>query len=105
MCITPRAWLQGDHHCFLLREATEYVFCGIEQHGYGIVLNQHSGADIKNIVKEAMKRAFVDGQRKVTQQDLQEIIRNTKSSYQLQKEKLDKMLEKSNSLGVKPASR
>ena len=52
-----------------------------------------------------MKRAFVDGQRKVTQQDLQEIIRNTKSSYQSQKEKLDKMLEKLNSLGVKPASR
>lgn len=67
--------------------------------------DNYSGADIESIVKEAMKRAFVDGQRKATQQDLQEIIRNTKSSYQLQKEKLDKMLEKLNSLGVKPASR
>lgn len=81
---------------------------GVDPHALAAMLkdqDNYSGADIESIVKEAMKRAFVDGQRKVTQQDLQEIIRNTKSSYQSQKEKLDKMLEKLNSLGVKPASR
>ena len=81
---------------------------GVDPHALAVMLkdqDNYSGADIESIVKESMKRAFVDGQRKVTQQDLQEIIRNTKSSYQSQKEKLDKMLEKLNSLGVKPASR
>ena len=65
----------------------------------------YSGADLESIVKEAMKKAFSDGMRTVKQSDILDVIKNTKSSYLSQKDKLDKMLEKLKSLGVKPASK
>lgn len=76
----------------------------------------YSGADIESIVKEAMKRVFVDNVtkygrddrsqwKKLTSEILIDVINDTKSSYQSQKEKLDKMLEQLKKLGVKSASK
>lgn len=78
--------------------------------------DNYSGADIESIVKEAMKRVFVDNVtkygrderskwKKLTTETLINVINETKSSYQSQKEKLDKMLNKLKSLGVKNASK
>jgi SpoVK/Ycf46/Vps4 family AAA+-type ATPase len=78
--------------------------------------DNYSGADIESIVKEAMERVFVDNVtkygrderskwKKLTTETLINVINETKSSYQSQKEKLDKMLNKLKSLGVKNASK
>jgi len=75
----------------------------------------YSGADIESIVKEAMKRVFVQNMRKYGKDNkdkwetlatdvLVEVINETKSSYRSQKEKLDKMLERLKSLDAKSAS-
>ena len=75
----------------------------------------YSCADIESIVKEAMKRVFVQNMRKygkdnkdkwesLTTEVLVEVINETKSSYRSQKEKLDKMLERLKSLDAKSAS-
>ncbi len=75
----------------------------------------YSGADIDSMVKEAMKRVFVDNiqrfgedkkekWRTLTMADMEAVIKDTPSSYHSQKAKLDKMLEKLRELDVKPAS-
>ena len=67
--------------------------------------DNYSGADLESIVKEAMKKAFSDGPRPVTQEDLLSVIKDTRSSYLSQKKKLDEMLVKLKTLGVKSASK
>ena len=67
----------------------------------------YSGADIESIVKEAMKRVFLQDNgvnRKLTQADLEKCIKETKSSYHSQREKLDKMLKKLKEMDVRSAT-
>ena len=76
--------------------------------------DKFSGADIESIVKEALKRVFVDNMtknpgnesswRKLSMSDLKEVILETKSSYHSQKQKLDHMLAKLKELDVRSAS-
>lgn len=69
----------------------------------------YSGADIESIVKEAMKQVFVRFMRgsqnqSLTTNDLVDVIRNTKSSYHSQKDKLDAMLKQLKNLDAKSAT-
>lgn len=69
----------------------------------------YSGADIESIVKEAMKQVFVRFMRgaqnqSLTTSDLVDVIRNTKSSYHSQKDKLDAMLKQLKNLDAKSAT-
>jgi len=75
----------------------------------------YSGADIESIVKESMKQVFVENIRKfglgkkeewgtITSEQIEKVIRSTKSSYHSQKEKLDKMIQRLKELDVKSAS-
>lgn len=76
--------------------------------------DKFSGADIESIVREALKRVFVDNMtkypgdesrwRQLDMNDLTSVISETKSSYHSQKQKLDKMLAKLNELDVRSAS-
>ena len=77
--------------------------------------DKYSGADIESIVREAMKRLFSRNLKKygvdnesswesLTQGDLVDIIKTTKSSYNSQKEKLKPMMEKLDKLNVRSAS-
>ena len=76
--------------------------------------DKFSGADIESIVREALKRFFVDNMtkypgdesqwRQLDMNDLTSVISETKSSYHSQKQKLDKMLAKLNELDVRSAS-
>lgn len=78
-------------------------------------LEHYSGADIESIVKEAMKRVFVNNMRKfgrekqskwesLTTADLLEVIAETNSTYHSQKDKLDKMMLQLDKLHAKSAS-
>ena len=75
----------------------------------------YSGADIESIVKEAMKRVFnynvgkygldkKEQWEKLSASILMDVIKDTRSSYHSQKEKLDKMMKKLNELDAKSAS-
>jgi SpoVK/Ycf46/Vps4 family AAA+-type ATPase len=75
----------------------------------------YSGADIESIVKEAMKQVFNhnvniyglnkrDQWEKISSDVLTSVIKETRSSYHSQKEKLDKMMRKLNELDAKSAS-
>ncbi|MBQ7178408.1 MAG: AAA family ATPase, partial [Victivallales bacterium] len=73
----------------------------------------YSGADIESIVKESMKRVFVANVssgldrsqwRSLAQSDLEQVMKETPSSYHSQKAKLDKMLDKLRELDVKSAT-
>ena len=77
--------------------------------------DNYSGADIESIVKEAMKRVFVRNIRRfgktnksqwetLATNDLVEVVGETKSTYNLQKAKLDKMLDRLKELDAKSAS-
>ena len=73
----------------------------------------YSGADIESIVKESMKQVFVANVssgldrsqwRSLAQSDLEQVMKETPSSYHSQKAKLDKMLDKLRELDVKSAT-
>ena len=75
----------------------------------------YSGADIESIVREAMKELFVRNWNKykdeheddwddLSQEDIEEVVKNTKSSYHSQEDKLKPMLAKLDKLDVKSAS-
>lgn len=75
----------------------------------------YSGADIESIVKDAMKRVFTENMKspgperkeqwkRLSTEVLSDVIRNTKSSYHSQKEKLDKMMKKLADLDAKSAT-
>lgn len=76
--------------------------------------DKFSGADIESIVKESLKRVFVDNMnknpdneskwRKLSMSDLKDVISETKSSYHSQRQKLDRMLDKLKELDVRSAS-
>lgn len=89
--------------------------------GLGEVLSElkntenYSGADIESIVKEAMKRVFnynvgkygldkKEQWEKLSASILMDVIKDTRSSYHSQKEKLDKMKKKLDELDAKSAS-
>ena len=75
----------------------------------------YSGADIESMVRETMKRLFCrnieehgdedDSQwESLTQDDLEEVVKSTSSSFHSQQEKLKPMLEKLKKLDVRSAS-
>jgi SpoVK/Ycf46/Vps4 family AAA+-type ATPase len=66
-----------------------------------------TGADIENMINEAMEIAFTSEPPKdeISKEDLLELMKRTSSTYQLQKDKLDKMKKQLNELGAKSVSK
>lgn len=75
----------------------------------------YSGADIESMVRETMKRLFCrniknhgddddSNWESLTQDDLEEVVKSTSSSFHSQQEKLKPMLEKLKKLDVRSAS-
>ena len=75
----------------------------------------YSGADIESMVREAMKRLFCRNINEhgdeddshwesLTQDDMEEVVKSTSSSFHSQQEKLNPMLEKLKKLDVRLAS-
>ena len=63
-----------------------------------------SGADLENVVKDAIEQAFVDGQRSLTTSLLLDSAKEAVPLAQLMKDKLKDYPDKLRSMGIKSAS-
>lgn len=66
--------------------------------------NGFSGADLEAVVKNAVESAFINNRDKITNEDLIQIIENTKSISSALKDKIDQIRQAINKIDIKPAS-
>ena len=64
-----------------------------------------NGADLEAVVKETIEKAFIDGQSKITTNDILESIKDTKSISVTLKDKIDQIKSELNKIDIKNASK
>lgn len=65
----------------------------------------YSGADLESVVKETIESAFIDGKDKISTEDLQHIISDTKSISDTLKDGIKRIKETVQKLDIKAASK
>lgn len=66
--------------------------------------NGFNGADLEAVVKDALESAFINGENKITTDDLMQAIKETKSISSTLKDKIDQIKQTISKIDIKPAS-
>lgn len=66
--------------------------------------NGYNGADLEAVVKDAIESAFINGQDKITTDDLIQAVKDTKSISSTLKDKIDQIKQTISKIDIKPAS-
>lgn len=64
----------------------------------------YNGADLEAVVKEAIESAFINGEDKITTEDLIQAVKDTKSISSTLKDKIDQIKQTISKIDIKPAS-
>lgn len=67
--------------------------------------NDYSGADIESVVKESVENVYVEGNQKLTTEDIITVIKTTHSFFETMEDPLKKMLEECKKRKFKNASK
>lgn len=66
--------------------------------------NGYNGADLEAVVKDAIESAFINGEDKITTDDLIQAVKDTKSISSTLKDKIDQIKQTISKIDIKPAS-
>lgn len=66
--------------------------------------NGYNGADLEAVVKDAIETAFINGEYKITTEDLIQAVKDTKSISSTLKDKIDQIKQTISKIDIKPAS-
>jgi len=66
--------------------------------------NGFSGADLEAVVKDAIESAFINGEDKITTEDLMQAVKDTKSISSTLKDKIEQIKQTISKIDIKPAS-
>lgn len=66
--------------------------------------NGYNGADLEAVVKDAIELAFINGEDKITTDDLIQAVKDTKSISSTLKDKIDQIKQTISKIDIKPAS-
>ncbi|MEG2739555.1 AAA family ATPase [Clostridium sp.] len=66
--------------------------------------NGFNGADLEAVVKDAIESAFINGEDKITTEDLMQAVKDTKSISSTLKDKIEQIKQTISKIDIKPAS-